>query len=182
MLNSKYKQKYLKYKQKYIQALTKQKGGETKKVLVLCQRKTGKTNITKLEVEVEVVPKITVLIQKLLGTDTTTIYMTRMNKDTPGTVDIDCNLDGITECSKEFIKEHRNSFDLIILQTCPIIFLNLNIITNLVKPGGMLGITSFPNKYIKNFFHDKIICELSSKNLIQDSRSTDDVLLFTKNI
>jgi len=182
MLNLKYKQKYLKYKQKYIQALTKQKGGVPQKILVLCQRKTGKSAKDEYNVEDVVVPQITELIQTLLGSDTKTIYMTDIEKDRPGEIDIDCKLDGITQCSKEFISEHNNSFDLIILQTCPLIVLNLDIIINLLKPRGMLGITNFPIKLIKNCLFDDVIKQLLSKNVILDkTKSTEYVILFTKN-
>lgn len=184
MLNLKYKQKYLKYKQKYIQALTKQKGGDTKNILVLCQRKTGRDSLNKYNVEDEVVPKITELIQTLLGHDTRIIYMTKLDKKNPGTVDIDCYLGDESECSKKFIGEHNNFFDLIILQTCPFIFFNYDIVINLLKPKGMLALTSFPEPFDKEKFllfpYDSVITKLTSKNLIEHEQPIDGIL-FIKN-
>lgn len=184
MLNLKYKQKYLKYKQKYIQALTKQKGGDTKNILVLCQRKTGRSATNDYDVEEVVVPKITELIQTLLGFDTSIVYMTKLEKKNPGTVDIDCYLGDESECSKKFIEKHNNFFDLIILQTCPFIFFNFDIVINLLKPKGMLALTSFPAPFDKKNFlsfpYDGIITKLTSKNLIEHEQAIDGIL-FIKN-
>ena len=163
MINSKYKQKYLKYKQKYIQALTKQKGGDTKKVLVLCQRKTGRSITDDYNVEDVVVPRIAELIQRLFGANTEIIYMTKLTSQYQGTVDIDCYLDGKTECSKEFISKNANSFDLIILQTCPLI-LNFDILINLLKPTGMIGFTAFPIPIEINTPLNDVFTTLNRKN------------------
>ena len=113
----------------------------------MCQRKTGFTNLLRIDkVEDIVIPKINLLISRLLGNDDISIvYISHINKS-DGTVDINCDLNGITACSKEFIAENINSFDLIILQTCPFRLMDFHILHNLLKPNGILGTTRLPSE------------------------------------
>jgi len=94
------------------------------------------------KVEEIIIPYIENVVKKLIGSDYNITYMTKMTQ--LGEIDINCELDGITECSKKFISENKNSFDLIILQTCPFILMKYSIIYDLLKPSGILGITSYP--------------------------------------
>ncbi len=121
-------------------------------------------------------PKITELIQKLLGSETETIYMTAMKDDMSETVDINCYLDGITPCSKEFISKHINSFDLIILQTCPFKFFNFDNIINLLKLTGIIGFTKFPRPFERNGHIQDAIDILLSKGFYTFMDSTDYIL------
>ncbi len=94
-----------------------------KKVLIICQRKTGfEDKLSTDRVEDTIIPKINLVISHLLGNndDISIVYLSD-KKDRDGTVDVNCDLNGITSCSKEFIAKNRNSFDLIILQTCPLL-------------------------------------------------------------
>jgi hypothetical protein len=107
----------------------------TKQVLVLCQRKTGNDWLGK--VEDKIIPSIKNVVENLIGSDYDITYMTYIKDTTDlreiGECDINCKLDGITECSKNFISENKKSFDLIILQTCPFIVMDYGIIYNLLK-------------------------------------------------
>ena len=125
-------------------------GGEPKKkVLIMCQRKTGFEEDWRTDrVEDTIIPKINLVISRLLGNndDISIVYLSDIGYEyRKGTVDVNCNLDGITACSKEFIAKNRNSFDLIILQTCPFFLMDYHILHNLLKPNGILGVTVFPN-------------------------------------
>ena len=168
------------------------KGGEHKKILVLCQRKTGKSSPESKEiynVEDAIIPRINQLVNDLLGEDSTIIYMSVPSS--PGTVDIDCNLDGITQCSKDFILEHGNSFDLILLQTCPFVHMDFTILYNLLKPSGMIGLIIYPSDWESSvarsklmlFHREKLVDFVVSKNFIRNEAiQRPDVILFTKNI
>jgi len=46
----------------------------------------------------------------------------------------------------KFIAEHNNSYDIIILNTCPLIWLDYNMIHNLLKSNGILVVKLFGNK------------------------------------
>lgn len=125
-------------------------GGVPKKVLVMCQRKTGLSDtVNPYKVEDIIVPKINLLIRSLFGNDDiSVIYMSDI-RENEGTVDINCNLNGINECSKKFISENKNSFDLIILQTCPLYLMKYSILHSLLKPNGMLGVTAMPYELMR---------------------------------
>jgi hypothetical protein len=115
----------------------------------MCQRKTGFEEDWRTDrVEDTIIPKINLVISRLLGNndDISIVYLSDIGYEyRKGTVDVNCNLDGITSCSKEFIAKNRNSFDLIILQTCPFFLMDYHILHNLLKPNGILGVTVFPN-------------------------------------
>jgi hypothetical protein len=116
-------------------------------VLIICQRKTGfEDKLSTDRVEDTIIPKINLVISHLLGNndDISIVYLSD-KKDRDGTVDVNCDLNGITSCSKEFIAKNTNSFDLIILQTCPFFLMDYHILHNLLKPNGILGVTVFPN-------------------------------------
>lgn len=161
-----------------------------KKVLILGQRKTGIYNyLTKENVEDIIIPKITEIVEELVGIDYKIIYISDITGyDKSSTVDINCNLDNVNECSKVFISANKNSFDLIILQTCPFIFLNYNILYNLLKYYGKIGLTSFPKQF-KILFNDKArelqnncIRRAIQTNLFQQiDYDNDNIIIYNKN-
>ena len=137
-------------------------GGEPKKLLVMCQRRTGTMGMgvyTVDRVEDIIVPKINLLIRNLFDNDNVSIIYLSSIKPSEGTVDVNCELDGVTPCSRRFIIENRNSFDLIILQTCPFIWMDYHILHSLLKPNGMLGATSVPGEIL---FQDRKYSYLTS--------------------
>lgn len=165
------------------------KGGEHKKVLVLCQRKTGmRTQIQSTElVEETIIPVINRYINILMGPDTTIIYLTSIGAEYPGTADYDCYLQIGSKCTNDFIYEHGNSFDLILLQTCPYKYINYEIIHTLLKQDGYLGLTVVPNTWKSSKTLEKIeyenIQHISSKNFVLQNRDDcPDIILFKKNI
>jgi len=159
-------------------------GGKPKKVLVLCQRKTGLSNgLIKYNVEEIVIPKINELVQGLIGDVHTITYMTDM-RGYEGTVDINCKLDGVSECSKSFISENANSFDLILLQTCPYSMMEYNILHTLLKPTGIIGITALPNEIKGDLFSSEHIALLISHippHLFKVENTDNlNIIIFTK--
>ena len=160
------------------------KGGDGKKVLVLCQRKTGRTSTGSL-VEKTITPEINKHIYKLMGENTTIIYLTSITHDNPGTADYDCILQSGSNspCTTDFISEHgTNSFDLIILQTCPFRFFDYDLIHILLKPDGYLGLMVVPNNWNKepmNTTKQLIFDRIQSKNFVLHSESPE-IILFKK--
>jgi hypothetical protein len=159
------------------------KGGDGKKVLVLCQRKTGLTSTGSL-VEKTITPEINKHIYKLMGTNTTIIYLTKITTENPGTADYDCLLQRDSPCTTNFIAEHGNSFDLIILQTCPFIYIHYDVIHSLLKPDGYLGLMVVPNNWNKepmNTTKQLIFDRIQSKNFVlHTDRPDTDIILFKK--
>lgn len=166
------------------------KGGTHKKVLVLCQRKTGILSSIGSQsqlVEETITPLINRYINIVMGPDTTIIYLTKIDPDHPGTADYDCYLQNNSPCTIDFISEHGNSFDLIILQTCPYKLFNYEIVHTLLKQDGYLGITTAPN----NWNYEKITAKLKfeliqhilSKNFVlHGTDEGPEIILFKKNI
>jgi hypothetical protein len=156
---------------------------EIKKVLVLCQRKKGIDEKDR-KIEEVIIPKITNVIEKLMGKNYSVTYMTDMTKMENGETDIDCLLNGETECSKKFIEENKGSYDLIILHTCPFRFIEYNIIYNLLKPTGKLVLSSLPGNIITDYDFFKTqpdaIKNIKSSNFQLVAKS-EGVIIYIKN-
>ena len=157
-------------------------GGEHKKALVICQRTKGLT-IKKELVEEIIVPVLNSYIHTLLGQDCTIIYVTDISQNNQGTADYDCHLQIGTPCTTEFISRHGNSFDLIILQTCPFKLMRIDIINSLLKPDGYLGLTITPSKWSDlipiEIEREKIfiINHFKSMNFVLESENSNIILL-----
>jgi hypothetical protein len=127
----------------------------TKHVLVLCQRKTG-TGVSATgvlgRVEEMVVPKINDFVKSKLGDDVSIEYLT----DGGGQKDADDNTDGTADHNHKliknsgvdkidtFIREHTGYYSLIILNTCPYISMDYQLIYDLLTPDGMMAFTKYP--------------------------------------
>jgi hypothetical protein len=110
-----------------------------RKVLVLCQRKKSTTNKKENdEIINRVVPKINELADRLIGHDYTIEYLS----DSPNKEDVDIQLYLSDQNAFEFLI--RNSYALIILNTCPLQFMDYNVIYNLLENDGIMAFTSFP--------------------------------------
>ena len=126
----------------------------SKKVLVLCQRKSGLLNSKGNDkVENKVVPKINDIVKKLIGDNYTIEYLSSGNLE--GEVDIE----GILNYKKnlilhnenkkvitteDFITKNKRSYTFIILNTCPYVIMNYSIIYELLSDDGVMICSSFP--------------------------------------
>ena len=117
----------------------------TKEVLVLCQRKSGKSSYNGYGGNVEdiVVPKINKLVQQHLGSDTTIKYLTDM-RHYEGDADYKFTLKSDNLEAKEFISAHKKFYSFIILNTSPIRYMDFNLIYDLLEPEGMIYFSRFP--------------------------------------
>ncbi len=114
------------------------------KALVLCQRKsyTKDNNVKKIS------DKINEYVTKLFGNGVKIEYLT-YEKDVDSQDEYDADYKFIFDSngknekysdeSKKFIEENKESYSLIILNTCPLIFMNYKDIYDLLKPGGYMA-------------------------------------------
>jgi hypothetical protein len=132
----------------------------TKEVLVLCQRKSGKSSSAAYEGDVKniVVPKINKLVQEHLGSDAHIEYLTKMSTN-EGESDYNFSLDSYpnNNQAKEFIANHRGFYSLIILNTCPFKYIDFKLIHNLLEPEGIMMFTVFPDIVDKNIITKDIL-------------------------
>ena len=129
-----------------------------KGVLVMCQRKNGPDIDLQgkiVRVEDSVVPKINKFVQEHIG-DAKIDYLS--NSEAEGDVDYDLNLDNLPDNKKaqEFITSHKEFYSLIILNTCPIEWIDFNLIYNLMTPDGLLYISIWPEVKERESFNQLV--------------------------
>jgi len=140
-----------------------------KKVLVLCQRKAGPFYAGKevpQKIEEEIAPKINDLVQFLVGPDTSIEYLSSLTGEhAKGKVDIKGEL-SLTSSTplilnhgkveeeisvKEFINRYKGTYALIILNTCPFMFMDFTIIDELLVPTGLIVFSAYPKAIPSTF-------------------------------
>jgi len=140
-----------------------------KKVLVLCQRKAGPFYAGKevpQKIEEEIAPKINDLVQFLVGSETTIEYLSSLTGEhAKGKVDIKGEL-SLTSSTplilnhgkleeeisvKEFINRYKGTYALIILNTCPFMFMDFTIIDELLVPTGLIVFSAYPKAIPSTF-------------------------------
>jgi hypothetical protein len=118
---------------------------DMKKVLVLCQRKSGATDRNE-DIQTTVVPKIEELSKSELKTKSVDIkYLSHNITKLVGDVDYNFELGDNNE-SRLFINQNKGQFDLIILNTCPFHEMKYNLIYELLKKNGLMIMQILPNK------------------------------------
>ena len=120
----------------------------TKKVLVLCQRKTGPLHFTPRRVEEIITPKIETLVEKILETDDYTIeYLSDKIGHEEGDVDILGSLEKIAsdEFTNDFLSKNKNSYSMIILNTCPFSLMPYPVIYKLLVENGLMAFSAYPS-------------------------------------
>ena len=125
-------------------------------VLVLCQRKTG-PEATRRSIDVAdvTVPKIRRFIEKTFRLDQsdrespgyTLEFLTDELVTGQGTADHIGALTLRTEAGRAFtvpfVQGHSKSYALIVLNTCPFILMDYQIVADLLRDDGMIALTSF---------------------------------------
>ena len=152
----------------------------TKEVLVLCQRKSGKIEsrlYSSNDVEELIVPRINEIVQQQLGNDTNIKYLTDMKGTMDGSADYNFSLDSYNPEAREFISTHIGFYSLIILNTCPLVYMDFKIIYDLLKPGGIMSFNTFPNTSANVFLPEEKIRKIDTlfenigKNLYSKKQS-----------
>ena len=124
----------------------------SKKVLILCQRKQGLDAAEVHDVKDTVIPLINEYVEKVLGPDTKIEYLTDGKDDT---VEYKFQLIKDDEEAKNFVKTHKGTYSLIILNTCPFTLMDYELIYSLLEPDGFMVFQSFPkvpNQIRKDLF------------------------------
>lgn len=137
----------------------------TKEVLVLCQRKSGKVDSRRYSsnnVEELIIPRINEIVQEQLGSDTNIKYLTDMKGTIDGSADYKFSLDSYNPEAREFISTHIGFYSLIILNTCPFLYMDFKIIYDLLKPGGIMSFNTFPNTSANIFLPEEKIREIDT--------------------
>ena len=119
---------------------------EVKKVLVLCQRSHGTSTSGRGTVEDLIVPLINDTVHRLIGEGADIEYLTDNvgNRDGGATYVFTLDDNPSNEASVEFIASHESYYSLIILNTCPLIFMDYWLISRLLKPDGSIYFANFP--------------------------------------
>ena len=120
----------------------------SKKVLVLCQRKTGPLQFTPKRVEEIITPKLETMVKTILGTDDYTIeYLSDKRGHPEGDVDIEGSLvkNASDEFTSDFLSKNKNSYSMIILNTCPFALMPYAVIYKLLVENGLMVFSAYPS-------------------------------------
>jgi hypothetical protein len=130
----------------------RRKASHKKSVLVLCQRKEGVGTDYRVLVHEKLIPTLEALIKtflrKMMGNDDTTIeYMAPLNTFSAHSeqfdkVDFDMSLKTKDPSTEQFCKEHLEFYDLIVMQTCPWVDMDLQLVGSILKKGGYVLCTA----------------------------------------
>ena len=133
----------------------------TKEVLVLCQRKEGfeERLDVRYNLQETVVPELTrtieTFLQEMTGSSVSNIkYMRPYDPSHPyDKADFNMALKTTdqTKEMKDFLDTHLKFYDLIVLQTCPVPWMDYKLIADILKKDGYVICTIIQN----NGFHDK---------------------------
>jgi hypothetical protein len=119
-----------------------------KKVLVLCQRKTGYLESTPKRVEELITPKLETLVKNILKTEDYTIeYLSDKKGYEEGDVDIlgSLKIKKTDDFTSDFLSKNKKSYSLIILNTCPFPYMPYPVIYKLLADDGLMVFSSYPN-------------------------------------
>ena len=108
---------------------------QEEKVLVLCQRRSGKGD----ELD-ELNKSIDALVKDILGVDNATIQYVNRPGFFPGKADLEHEFG-----DNEETKQLATDYSLIICNTCPLPYMNYNIINRHLRMGGFLALTVYQN-------------------------------------
>lgn len=115
---------------------------KVKSVLVLCQRKESFDDTF---VKESVIPRLESIIEDFLNiTDNESVdikYMVNLENPYNDKCDYNMILDKSDHNANEFIKSHKDFYDLIVLQTCPDTIMDLEFINYILKNKGYILIT-----------------------------------------
>jgi len=134
-----------------------------KRVLVLCQRKQGIQS--RLDVKDTIVPMIHTLVDNIIGAGATIEYLSKLTQNIRGVVDYDFELNNVRgtpdiEKTNEFIERNRKQFSMIIMNTCPVAYINFNIIEELLDDNGYVILALYPKSVDRDI--DALLHHMSS--------------------
>jgi len=128
------------------------------RVLVLCQRKTGRISITYSEnVSKQINPAIEEVTSDIIGEPCTYEYMSPGLVELDGTADYRFALDEKEE-AKTFIRNNQKGYKAVVFQTCPIMNVkdSLFLVYSLLEDNGLLIILAVIKETKNTVFINKI--------------------------
>ena len=155
---------------------------ETKKVLILCQRKKGEYMVG------VVVGQLEKLVHAIFPQNIPEVtYLAKSIDESSDHVDYDFILtdqkwdEENYAQSMDFVKTHKNAFELVICNTCPIILMHYKLIYDLLSEGGLLAFAAYPG-VDKSEKIAKLIERVDDMNVYftKLDHALPDVLLFEK--
>ena len=136
------------------------------KVLVLCQRKSGKDHtkgFNGYDVKDSTVPLIHLMLDHFFpGKEHSVEYMSAMQigERLEDSVDYAFNLREESPDAIEFVKTHPNYYSLVLLNTCPFVTMNYKMIEEIMKDDGRMVFSVFPAEGTR--FNEGVISNIIS--------------------
>jgi len=166
-----------------------------KKVLVLCQRKSGWLYAGQIEdedvykkIENTVAPKINKLVRSFVGDAYSIEYLSSFTDEhSTGKLDIEgflkndtyLTLNGnINMAVRDFVEQNEGTYDLIILNTCPFNSMDYKLISQLLAGDGLMIFTAYGGSDRKG--NVKRMADVPIKFFTLAETHGDEVLIYTK--
>jgi hypothetical protein len=137
------------------------------KVLVLCQRKEGKERLGERNVNNTTVPLINLLLDHFFPEKNYSVeYMSRRDLNyAPGDiVDYEFALSEEFPEAVEFVESHLKHYSLVLLNTCPYMLMNYEMIKKILTDDGRMVFSAFPTADLLSRI-DELIRMAANKSL-----------------
>ena len=165
------------------------------KVLVLCQRKSGWAYAGQMDgedvykkIEKTVAPKIDKLVRSLIGDEYDIEYLSSFTDEhSTGKLDIEGFLKNDTVLTlkgnekiavRDFVKQNAETYDIILLNTCPWQQMDFQLISQLLKANGRMVFTAYSGSGRK--VNVKRMMDIPTKFFTLADTQGDEVLIYTK--
>ena len=166
-----------------------------KKVLVLCQRKSGWLYAGQIEdedvykkIENTVAPKIDELVRSLVGDAYSIEYLSSFTDEhSTGKLDIEGFLKNDTVLTlkgnkkmavRDFVEQNAETYDVILLNTCPFNSMDYKLISQLLAGDGLMIFTAYGGSERKG--NVKRMADVPIKFFTLAETLGDEVLIYTK--
>ena len=165
------------------------------KVLVLCQRKSGWAYAGQMDgedvykkIEKTVAPKIDKLVRSLVGDAYEIEYLSSFTTEhSTGKLDIEGFLKNDTVLTlkgnkkmavRDFVEQNAETYDIILLNTCPLQQMDFQLISQLLKADGRMVFTAYSGS--GNKVNIRRMIDIPSKFFTLAETQGDEVLIYTK--
>ena len=165
------------------------------KVLVLCQRKSGWAYAGQMDnedvykkIEKTVAPKIDELVRSLVGEEYEIEYLSSFTtENSTGKLDIEGFLKNDTVLTlkgnkkmavRDFVEQNAETYDIILLNTCPLQQMDFQLISQLLKADGLMVFTAYSGS--GNKINIRRMIDIPSKFFTLADTRGDEVLIYKK--
>jgi hypothetical protein len=165
------------------------------KVLVLCQRKSGWVYAGQMDnedvykkIEKTVAPKIDELVRSLVGEAYEIEYLSSFTTEhSTGKLDIEGFLKNDTVLTlkgnkkmavRDFVEQNAETYDIILLNTCPLQQMDFQLISQLLKADGLMVFTAYSGS--GNKINIRRMVKIPSKFFTLADTHGDEVLIYKK--